>query len=53
VLAFSLLLVLMLSYPFSGEIAVSNQPFSLGVIGNLSTETGLRTGDPCFRCKSP
>jgi hypothetical protein len=49
-MAFSLLLALELAYPFSGDIAVSSNPFRLGIIGELSPETGLPTGQPCFQC---
>jgi hypothetical protein len=50
VMAFSLLLVLELAYPFSGDIAVSNEPFKLGVVGQLSPKTGIPVQSGCFRC---
>lgn len=53
VLAFSLLLVLMLAYPFSGRVAVSSDPFKLGIIGRLSPITGLPSPGPCDNCFGP
>lgn len=50
VMAFSLLLALELAYPFSGDIAVSSNPFQLGIVGELSPTTGLPTGHACFQC---
>jgi hypothetical protein len=52
VLAFSLLLALMLAYPFSGQIAVSSEPFKLGIIGRLDANTGLPRPGPCNNCVS-
>jgi hypothetical protein len=53
VLAFSLLLTLMLAYPFSGQISVSNNAFRLGIVGQLDPNTGKPTGSSCFRCGGP
>jgi hypothetical protein len=53
VMAFSLLLVLELAYPFSGDIAVSSDPFRLGIVGELSPETGMPVQSGCFRCAPP
>jgi hypothetical protein len=52
VLAFSLLLTLMLAYPFSGQLSVSSDPFRLGIVGQLDPHTGLPTGHSCFNCNS-
>jgi Protein of unknown function (DUF4239) len=52
VLAFSLLLVLLLAFPFSGQVTVSNSPFKLGIVGQLSSVTGeARPG--CEGCSGP
>jgi hypothetical protein len=52
VLAFSLLLTLMLAYPFSGSLSVSSDPFRLGIVGQLNPHTGLPSGRTCFNCNS-
>jgi hypothetical protein len=53
VLAFSLLLTLILAYPFSGQIAVSSNPFRLGIVGTLDPSTGRPSGNSCFKCGGP
>jgi hypothetical protein len=56
VLAFSLLLVIMLAYPFSGSVAVSDEPFRLGVLGQLDPHTGqlmTRLCDNCITAAKP
>ena len=52
VLAFSLLLVLLLAFPFSGDVTVSNAPFKLGIVGQLSPVTGTPTPG-CEGCSGP
>ena len=52
VMAFSLLLVLLLAFPVSGQVTVSNEPFSLGIVGQLNPVTGK--ADPgCIGCSGP
>ena len=53
VMAFSLLLVLLLAFPFSGHVTVSSEPFKLGIIGQLSPVTGLARPGPCDNCFGP
>jgi len=52
VLAFSLLLVLLLAFPFSGDVTVSNAPFKLGIVGQLSPVTGT-PAPGCEGCSGP
>lgn len=53
VLTFSLLLVLLLAFPFSGQVSVSSSPFRLGVIGSLSPVTGQVLPGACDNCFGP
>ncbi|MBV8257558.1 MAG: DUF4239 domain-containing protein [Actinobacteria bacterium] len=53
VISFSLLLVLLLAFPFSGQVAVSNDPFKLGIIGRLDPTTGIPRQGPCDNCFGP
>jgi hypothetical protein len=52
VLSFSLVLTLMLAYPFSGQLSVSSDPFRLGILGQLNPHTGLPSGHTCLNCNS-
>jgi hypothetical protein len=51
-MAFSLFLVLLLAFPFSGQVTVSNAPFKLGIVGQLSPVTGKAHGG-CENCSGP
>lgn len=53
VLTFSLLLTLMLAFPFSGQIAVSSSPFKLGIVGRLDPATGVPRSGLCDNCFGP
>jgi len=53
VLAFSLLLTIMLAYPFSGQVSVSSNAFRIGIVGQLDPNTGKPSGSGCYKCSGP
>lgn len=53
VMAFSLLLALLLAFPCSGDVTVSQAPSTLGVLGQLDPATGLVRPGPCDNCFGP